>query len=372
MDTIKLAQKLISIPSYVDGQTDERKIGEFIYAYLRQFKWLEIKKQPVTNGRFNIVAKDKYPTRLLLIGHMDTVQPKTGWETNQLKAVVKNRKIYGLGAADMKGSLAVILSALSNFRETKGLMILFYIDEEYDFLGTKKFLKGYQIKPKLIVSGDGGNLKVGRSCRGLIEISLVVQGQTGHAANPDVGKNAIDLAFAAVDDLRNYFKTTINLAFFQGGLNLGRTPGNQLVLGREGNNIADIAELIVDIRPATAKITAEKIIKRAAVFLKAKGVKLLEAKTRHDLTCWLTKKKEIKSVIAIIDKETPVIFSGPDSRGFIDIQMFWRAFDKVPCLSFGVGEESLAHKPNEFVQISELKKAEKVYQEIIRQLCRQI
>lgn len=381
MELVRLTKQLISMPSYVDNNTDERKIGEFIYGYLKQFKWLEVKKQPVINGRFNIIAKDTYPTRLLLCGHMDTVQPKQGWKTNQFKGIIKIRKIYGLGASDMKGNLAAILCALDNFQKTKGLMILFYIDEEYDFLGTKKFLEEYKkkIKPKLIVSGDGGNLKIGRGCRGLIEINFIVQGQTGHAARPDSGKNAIEWSFKSISNLKKYLKkfsnkelgkTTLNLAFSQGGLNFGQDKDDGLILGREGNNIADVSEFVIDIRPASLKITAPEIVNKVRCFLKNNGLKLVKAKIRHDLRPWLTKNEEINNVLSIIGKETPVKFSGPEARGFIDIQMFWETFNKIPCLSFGAGEESLAHRPNEFVRIEELEKAKTVFSGIITQLAR--
>jgi len=142
MNTIQLTKKLISIPSWVDKKTNEEKIGEFIYQYLQQFSWLTVQKQKVLGKRFNIIAKDRYPTELLLIGHMDTVQPKINWKTNPVKPVIKNSRLYGLGATDMKSGLASILNAITQ-SPTQGVMTLFYIDEEYDFLGSKKFLKEF-------------------------------------------------------------------------------------------------------------------------------------------------------------------------------------------------------------------------------------
>lgn len=379
MSVVKLTKQLISIPSYVDKQTDEKKIGEFIYGYLKQFKWLKVIKQPVINGRFNVIVKDKYPTRLILCGHMDTVQPREGWKTNQFKGMVKNGKIYGLGASDMKGSLAAMLTSLNGIQKTKGLMLLFYIDEEYDFLGTKKFLEEYQnkIKPKLIISGDDGNLKIGRGCRGLIEIKFIVQGQTGHAAKPQSGKNAILATFAFVRNLEKYLakfknsklgKTTLNLAFMRGGLNLGRDSNEDLLLGKEGNNIPDIAEFVLDIRPASINLDATKIIKKTKNIAKKLGVEILNIKVRHDLGSWLTKQKDLKPVISVIIKNLSIKYANPQDKGYIDIQMFWKVFNKTPCLIFGAGEESLAHKTNEFVRISELKKAEKIFKEIIVRL----
>jgi len=163
MDPIKLTQQLVQIPSYVNNQTNEAKIGQFIFNYLKQYPWLKVQKQYVTGDRFNIIAQDTDKPRLLIVGHMDTVQPKS---TNCFSGKIKNYKIYGLGSSDMKSSLAALLNSLSDFKQTKGLMLLFYIDEEYDFLGMKKFVKEYkeQIRPKLIL-GEGNDLKVKNGCR---------------------------------------------------------------------------------------------------------------------------------------------------------------------------------------------------------------
>ena len=374
MNSVELTNKLISIPSWVDLKTNEIEVGQFVFNYLRRFKWLKVCKQSVIGDRFNVVARDNYPTRLLVIGHIDTVQPRSGWITNLVKPVTKDGKIYGLGATDMKGGIAAILSTLDGINSTRGLMFLFYIDEEYDFLGTKKFINEYQnkIKPKFIISLDGSDLSLGLGCRGLIEIRFVVAGKSGHAAKPDDGLNAIDWSFAAINNLKKYLKrfsskelgqTTINVAFFQGGLNLGRDK-NGLIFGKEGNNIADVAEFIVDIRPASSALDAQKIVGNVKRFFNSQGLKLVGKEIRHDLSPWLTKKSKIKKISAIIDQEITEKYSFPANAGFIDIQFFWNCF-KVPCLTFGPGSSAVAHKANEFIKINNLLNSEKILKKII-------
>lgn len=379
MNTLELTKKLISIPSFVDQRTDERKIGEWIYSYLKQFKWLEVKKQPVVNGRFNVIAKDNYPPRLLICGHTDTVQPKQGWNFNQFKGIEKEDKIYGLGATDMKGNIAALLSALDSLKRTRGLMILFYIDEEYDFLGMKKFIKEYRtkIRPKLVASLDGGNLKIGNGCRGLIEIDLIAQGKTGHAARPENGENAILRSTKAIEKLTSILKksfsdndlgiTTCNLAYLRGGLNLGKDKNNNLLIGKEGNNIADVAEFVLDVRATTKKLDANKLIQFVKKCLKQQKLKLLETKVRHNLGSWLTSKQALKNVEQLIDKTTPIKYAKINKIGYIDTQMLWKAFNKVPCFTFGAGENRLAHRPNEYVKIAKLEKCRKVVFDLINQ-----
>jgi succinyl-diaminopimelate desuccinylase len=380
MDIVELIQKLISIPSFVDQKTDERKIGEYLYGYLKQFKWLKVEKQPVISGRFNVIAKDKYPTRLLICGHMDTIQPSTGWQTNPVSSTVKNGKIYGLGATDMKSGLGVILSTLNGLKQTKGLMMLFYIDEEYDFGGMKQFTRRYKkrVKPILAVSLDGSELELQNACRGLIEITLQVQGKTGHAAKPSSGNNAIDGLTEAISKLKFWLskngqiKTLVsacNLAYIRGGQNQG-IKNNSVVVGKQGNIIPDYCEGVIDIRPARNKIDASLLIKLIKDFIKSSGCNLTDYKIRHNLKGWITEKTSLKQIEEIIKKSgIKIRYKNPNDSGYIDVQMINEAFN-CPCCVFGAGEEKMAHKANEFVKINRLKKAEKMLREIIIQLAR--
>lgn len=367
MNTLNLTKKLISIPSYVGEDCNEIKITQFIADYCKKFSWLEIIKQPVKNGRFNLILTDKYLTKILLCAHLDTVEPRSNWITNPFKPTQKGGSLYGLGSSDMKGSTASILTALEDFKDTQGLMILFYIDEEYDFLGMKRFLREYKnkLKPQLIMSADGYNLSIGNGCRGLIEINLTVKGKTGHAANPRIGVNAITGATQVISELTKILagyksslgKTSCNLAFIQGGLDLGKGK-----IGREGNNIPDLAELVLDIRTASKDLNADKIITILKDLCIKKSLKLTSYKIRHNLGSWTTPKKSLKKIEKIINKSNYLDVSG---YGYIDTQMLWQAF-KVPCITFGSGNLETAHKPNEFVEIKNLQITEDIYRRLIK------
>lgn len=378
MDTLDLTKRLIAIPSFVDTATNEKSIGEFIFQYLKQFPFLTVEKQMVKDGRFNIIARDNFPTRLLFNGHIDTVQPKTGWITNQYKATSKGGRLYGLGAADMKGNVAAILSSLENFQETKGLMMLFYIDEEYDFLGMKEFIKKYKnkINPTYIISGDGNDLTITNGCRGLIEITCATKGLSGHASRPELGRNAILRSVKSVTRLSTYLgknyatkelgKTTCNLAFLEGGLDLGNV-NNQRVFGREGNNIADIAEFVLDIRTGSIALDAKTIIKLLKKFLEEKGLVLEQVTIRHDLKPWITTKQQMKVIEKSMDKISLVKYKNPGTNGYVDAQMLWEAFNKAPTLTFGAGKGTTCHKSNEYIEVKELEKVTNIYTNLMRE-----
>ena len=129
MNTIQLTKKLVSIPSFVEGSNNEKKLGEYIFKYLSQFSWLTVRKEYINKNRFNVIAWDKFPTKVLICDHIDTVQIQSGWKTNPFKPTVENEKIYGLGTSDSKGNIATLLSAIENVGSSKGLMYLSYVDD---------------------------------------------------------------------------------------------------------------------------------------------------------------------------------------------------------------------------------------------------
>lgn len=116
MNEIELTKKLISIPSYVDKTTDESLVIKYLYKYLKDnLKIAEISLQKVEGKRSNIIVKKGSP-KLLVVGHIDTVQKREGWSTDPLIPIEKDKKLFGLGANDMKGSLATFLTALIEYR----------------------------------------------------------------------------------------------------------------------------------------------------------------------------------------------------------------------------------------------------------------
>lgn len=374
-----LTSKLIAIPSYVEGDVNEAQIGKFVFDYLNQFNWLKVTKQFVSKDRFNVIATDKYPTEIILCGHLDTVQIKTGWKTKPLQPTVKKGNLYGLGASDMKSSIAAMISQLDQIKATKGLMLFFYVDEEYDFLGMKKFIQEYKkkISPKLVVSGDGCGLELGNGCRGLIEITFQVAGVTAHAGRPELGKNAILISSKVINDLNSLFesefqnpilgKSTCNLAYLQGGLNLSNSR-KQLVIGREGNNIADIAEFVVDIRPADTKLNAKKVIELISSLVKKQGGKVIDFTIRHDFGAWSTSKNDLKSIDKAMLSVTKVTYSPLGSFGYIDTQLLWQAFNKVPCVTIGAGAIGTAHKANEYVPLADLKQLSDIFRALLKKM----
>jgi len=355
---LELTKALVSIPSWVDGQTNEIKIGKFIFDFLKNNTDLSVQKEMVVDGRFNILAGFNQDIETIIMGHIDTVGINNGWETDPLDPVVKDGKLFGRGTTDMKSGLAAIMLAAANKNLPKNVAFLFYIDEEYDFTGVKKFMADYgaKIKPKSIISLDGSELNIANGCRGLIEISATVKGKSCHAATPQNGINAIEVATKSIDKLKEFLSQFIDPELGITSVNLASIEGR----GSSSNVVPDNCQFILDIRPSSSKINAELIIDQLKKYIEELKGELSDFKVKFDFGSWLTSKTKLARL--------GLDFKNLTTSGYIDTQMLWQKFNQPKCLTIGAGVQKTAHTSNEYVEINQLNKLEKILFNIIQKI----
>jgi len=380
---LRLAEKLIALPSYVDEQQDETQALEWLATFLEAtFPEMKVQKQYLNDSRrYNLLLKGKRQPKLLVLGHLDTVQPKQGWGTDPFKPVVKNGKLYGLGAADMKSSLATFLWALAEEKADLALdelAILIYIDEEYDFQGIKRFLAEdlTPLTPQMTLSLDG-SLAVATGCRGLIELSLTIKGRSGHASNPANGVNAITRTVAALEEVANKLTTfvdvdlgptTTNLAALQGGT-VQKAPDGTLRWLEAGNVIPDTVRAVFEVRPSTPAVNARMVVQMAKQLLQQQGLTLAEATIRHDIRPWPvnydpTSLDRLKRVYA--QACVPLRIADRKLQGYIDAQMVAETI-AAPTFIIGTGGNN-KHGANENVPLKNLERATAIYRALLREV----
>lgn len=350
-----LTKKLVTIPSWVDSQTNEIIIGEFIFNYLKQNTSLKVQKEMVSAGRFNILAQNSQKIDTLIIGHTDTVGIDKNTAFDPLKPFIKRGRLYGRGTTDMKSGLAamMLLAKSNNLPPNTGF--LFYVDEEYSFLGMKKFINDFRgkIKPNKIISLDGSELEIGNGCRGLIEIEFEVKGRSCHAATPENGVSAIDAGFRIVEKLKTYLAGFTNPELGTTTLNLGLISG-----GSAPNLVAGSCRLTLDIRPGNSQLNASLVIKKLQEFASSESVLITDLRTNYDFTSWLTPKSKLAAV--------RLPFKNIRNSGYIDIQLLWKAFNKPLCLTIGAGVQSAAHTPDEYIEVDKIKRLPQILDDILK------
>ena len=191
---IDLCRKLIQVRSY---SGEEKEVSDCLKEFME------------SNG-FHEVAVDRYGNtighikgnrpgkRILFDGHMDTVPitREDQWQAPPLSADIKDGKIYGRGASDMKGALAAMACAAADFardcqNDFAGDIYVAGVVHEECFEGLAAREISAYAKPDYVVIGEASqlNLKIGQ--RGRAEIVVETFGVPAHSANPEKGNNAV-------------------------------------------------------------------------------------------------------------------------------------------------------------------------------------
>ena len=177
---------LVAIPSV---SHHEDLMADAVEAALGLCPWLEVDRVG-----HNVVARTELgrPVRVLLAGHLDTVPPVDGNEEPRIEDDV----VFGVGAADMKGGLAVLLHLAGSLPEPAvDVTWCFYVCEEVDqrFNGLRQL---WEQRPELLhadaailAEPTGGVVEAG--CQGTLRLRLSLAGRRAHTARPATGRNAI-------------------------------------------------------------------------------------------------------------------------------------------------------------------------------------
>jgi succinyl-diaminopimelate desuccinylase len=154
---------------------------------------------------------------LCFAGHTDVVPtgPLEKWESDPFEPIIRNDRLYGRGAADMKGSIAAFITAIEAFvaehpNHGGSIALLITSDEEGVAVdGTVRVVEALKTRNELIdycIVGEptcvdklGDTIKNGR--RGSLSGTLTVKGIQGHIAYPHLAKNPIHLAAPAIAEL---------------------------------------------------------------------------------------------------------------------------------------------------------------------------
>ena len=179
-------------PDLVSGAPGEAEIAHYIAHWLEQ-AGLEVQINESVSGRPN-VAGIAHGTgggkTLLLNGHMDTVG--AGGMPNPHEPVIKEGRLYGRGAYDMKGGLAACMFAVAEARKQHlrgDVVFTAVIDEEYASLGTQDLAKRFHADGAIVA--EFTELQLILAHRGFVWLEVETRGRAAHGSRPDLGIDAI-------------------------------------------------------------------------------------------------------------------------------------------------------------------------------------
>jgi succinyl-diaminopimelate desuccinylase len=184
-DLLARTAELVAVPSESFG---EAALADLVEAELRRHPHLRVDRLGD-----NVVARTELgrPLRVVLGGHTDTV-PADGNAVPRLDGDV----LWGLGAADMKGGLAVMLElAARHAAPAVDVTYVFYAREEvasvHSGLGELIRARPEWVGGDLAVLGEPTDGQVEAGCQGVVRLRLTLRGARAHTARAWMGRNAV-------------------------------------------------------------------------------------------------------------------------------------------------------------------------------------
>jgi succinyl-diaminopimelate desuccinylase len=349
LDLLARTAALVDIPSV---SHDEAAITDRIEADLRALPHLTVERVGA-----NLVARTQLgrATRVVLAGHTDTV-PVNG----NAQARIEGDVLWGLGASDMKGGLAVMLALAEEVVDPAvDVTYVFYAGEE---VSAEHNGLGHLVRDRPdLLAGDvailgeptGGEIEAG--CQGTMRLEVTVQGARAHSARPWMGRNAIHRLGAvlrAVDGFAER-RPVLDGCEYREALQAVGVGG-----GVAGNVVPDIAHVTLNHRFAPDRTPAEA-----------------EAAVRALLAPVLEDGDEVRVVdlapAAAPGLTHPILRALVEDHhlpvraklGWTDVARFAAA--GIPACNLGPGDATLAHTAEERVDRASLERTHAVLRAVL-------
>lgn len=377
-ETVELLKDLIRInsvnPSLVPGAPGEAEIAEHVGEFMRGIG-MDTRVEEVEPGRLNAVGIMKGtgggPT-LMLNGHTDTVGIDY-MEIAPLDPVLKEGRMYGRGAIDMKGGLASILSAVKAVVEsdkelTGDLVVAAVCDEEYASIGTERVVE--QVRADAAIIGEPTELNVLVAHKGFAWIDVETRGVAAHGSAWHIGVDAIakmgkvQIGLERHQDevlMRKKHRLvgppSVHSSTISGGRELSTYPDHcrlqverRLIPGETREEVdAEMRDLLSSLHDIDPKFDGSYEI----TFFRGP----MEVSPEEEI-CRL-----LSECTAEVTGERPHFVGG---SGWLDTQIIWES--GTPAVSFGP-TGSGAHAAVEYVEVNSVVKAAQVLELVVHRFC---
>ena len=345
MDLLATTAALVGIHSV---SRHEGRVADYVEAGLRSNEQLEV----VRVGD-NVVARTGFglAERVVLAGHLDTVPPQ-GNEVPRMEGDT----LWGLGSADMKGGLAVMLDLACS--ATTGAVVpvcdvtyVFYVAEEiareHSGLLALSGARPDLLEATAAVVCEPTGCAVQAGCQGVLKAELVMRGLGAHVARPWTGRNAIHRLAPVLDALGSCPPRQVEIdgCTYRESLQAVRVWG-----GGASNVLPDSAAVELNYRfapdrgPSSAAVALTEMLapwmEEGDTFQVVDSAPAAPPSLRHPLLAALASAGAVPVTAKL---------------GWTDVAFF--AERGVPAANYGPGDPELAHTPMERVTRASLEQA---------------
>ena len=375
-NTIAMLRTLVGEPSTssIAASRDQSNLAviNHLANWLESLKFaVNVLPLPNKGGKANLIATlGSGEGGLVLSGHTDTVPcDEKHWDTDPYTLTEIDSVVHGLGSCDMKGFFPIALEAASLFRSeklNKPLTILATSDEESSMAGARQLLRDGRPKADFAIIGEPTGLQPIIAHKGVLALSIVIEGSGGHASNPSLGCNALDTMHAVIADLliyRQELASTYTNPTFE--INIPTLNLGCLHAGDSPNRICETAELQIDVR-----LMPGMEIDELATTIQHR---LVETIASHGTRLSITRINEVPAYQTSGDGDLARTLASlcgrpPGTVAFGTEAPFLQSLG-METVVFGPGSINQAHQPNEYLDLNQLSPARETLEKVIQHYC---
>ncbi len=368
-DIVDLASALIDAGGENPGATEE-SVAMVLVDRCRQLGF-DIEIDEVSPGRPNVVVSvgGAEEAGVLFLGHSDVVPAGGGWSTDPFDAVVREGRLYGRGACDMKGGIAAVVVAMAALKRSGTLSrspvsLACLVDEEDTGLGIRAFVAGQHTRRYThCIVAEPTDLVTITGCRGAANLEITVSGRSAHAGRPSNGRNAVSAAariVGLIDSMGEELKAQAHPALGPATWNIGTIDG-----GTGTSMVPDRCVITVDRRllpGEDARVVASRLQSDIEnVGIVGDGIEVA-VDVSMEMPGFLTSENSDIIAAAVTAVTDAVGFRGTDvwtascDGGFVVRDL------GIETVVLGPGEiETQAHQPDESVSVQQLCDSARAY-----------
>lgn len=318
---------------------------------------------------------------VILSGHTDVV-PVDGqdWVTDPFDMLEKDGRLYGRGTCDMKSFVAVSLAMVPQFLErqlTVPIHLAFSYDEEVGCIGVRRLIDGNLskgIRPQACIVGEPTNMQPVIAHKGKRSFQVNVRGMEAHSSLAPKGVNAVEYAAEIVAHIKSLARQKATDGPYDQMFDIPHTTLHTGTIN--GGTALNIVPLNCSFEFEYRYIPADNpddLLAAVQAFIDTQCLPEMQA---IDPTTSITV-KELSSIPGLdTDEDDEVVqlakaLSGANSVSKVAFGTEAGLFQQagVPTIVCGPAHIDQAHKPNEFVEISQVAQCEAFMGRLMDRVC---
>ena len=320
---------------------------------------------------------------IMLSGHTDVV-PVTGqpWTMPPFEATERDGRLYGRGSADMKGFVACAVSAMvraARLPLKRPLQLALSFDEEVGCVGVRHLLSALQGRiaaPTLCIVGEPTLMQIGTGHKGKAAYSAVCYGQAGHSGLAPRFANAIHTAADLIDAMRDIQHELAESGPRDEGFAVGYSTVHAGTIhgGAALNIVPDRCEISFEVRTVSKddpSAIVARVLERTSQRMRSGPPSVERPEPEVEQVNGYPglysdyEREAIAFIYALLPAGTSCTKVDYGSEG----GLFKRSWNATPVLLCGPGSIGVAHKADEYVEISQIEACDSLLSAVADSLC---